>query len=337
MRKMFGRLAKQNELYVLGVIVVLSLVVQARSGQFYTANNLVDLASAMVVPGLFGIGCFLVIVSGGIDVSFPALAALAVYATTRVLVDSGYSGPVVVPFAMAIGLGAVLGAFNGLFTARLALPTLIVTLGTASVFSGVMQGVLGSVQIPRLPPSMADFGRSALFVAKNPESGLQSTMPVAFLILVGVSVATFLMLRHTMFGRAVYAIGGDESAASRAGINVRRTRFWLYVIVGAIAAIAGLIRTCMMGQMHPTNLLGTEMMVIAAVVLGGAAITGGTGTVTGVMLGTLLITIVQHSMILMGIPTYWQSFALGVLIIAGTGVSAFQVTRANNRLRGAVV
>lgn len=327
---------RSNELYVFLVILALGVVIQLRSGQFFTVNNLVDIANAMVVPGLFGVGAFLVIVSGGIDVSFPALASLAVYATTRYLVDSGYAGGVWLPFVMAMVIGGLLGAFNGLFAARLKVPTLIITLGTASVFTGVMQGVLASVQIPNIPRSMAEFGSAALFVATNPESGLTSNMPVSFLILVVVVALAFVMTRYTMFGRGIYAIGGDETSAERAGFKVRRIKFWLYVLVGVIAAIAGLIRTSMMGQMHPTNLLGMEMMVIAAVVLGGTAITGGTGSLTGVMLGTLLITIVQNSMILMGIPTFWQQFSLGLLIIIGTAISAFQVTRSGNRLRAAV-
>ncbi len=336
MKRIVSKLLRSNEFYVFLVIVALGIVIQARSGQFFTANNLVDIANAMVVPGLFAIGAFLVIVSGGIDVSFPALASLAVYSVTRYLVDTNYTGAIWLPFLLAMVIGGLLGAFNGLFTARLALPTLIITLGTASVFSGVMQGVLNSVQIPVIPPSMEAFGRSALFVATNPDSGLTSTMPMSFLILLVVLAAVFVVMRYTMFGRGIYAIGGDESAAARAGFKVKRIKFWLYVIVGVIAAMAGLIRTSMMGQMHPTNLLGMEMMVIAAVVLGGTAITGGVGSLTGVMLGTLLITIVQNSMILMGIPTFWQGFSLGVLIIVGTGISAFQVARAGNRLRAAV-
>ena len=154
MTKLIQKLARSNEFIVFGVLVALSMVIQVRSGQFFTANNLVDIANAMVVPGLFAVGAFLVIVSGGIDVSFPALASLAVYATTRLLVDSGFSGGILIPFAIAMVLGAVLGAFNGLFTSRLAVPTLIITLGTANVFSGVMQGALGSVQIPKIPASM---------------------------------------------------------------------------------------------------------------------------------------------------------------------------------------
>ena len=314
-----------NEFWVFLVVVALALIIQVRSGQFFTANNLVDLAGAMVVPGLFAVAAHLVLVSGGIDVSFPALASLAVYATTR------FDGSVIVPFLIAAGLGALLGAFNGIFTSRLTVPTLIITLGTANVFNGFMQGALKSVQINTIPSSMQSFGQASLFVAQNRASGLQSAMPVSFLLLVAVVAAAFFLTRYTMFGRGILAIGGDEAAAARAGFSVAGTKFWLYVIVGIIAAMAGMVRTCSMGQMHPTNLLGMEMMVIAAVVLGGTAITGGKGSLTGVMLGTLLIVIVQNSMILTGIPTIWQNFALGLLIIVGTGISAVQVARSRGR------
>lgn len=334
MTSMKTKILRANEFWVLLVIIVLALVIQMRSGQFFSANNIVDLANVMVVPGLFAVAAHLVLVSGGIDVSFPALASLAVYATTRILVDQGFNGPVIVPFLLAMLFGALLGAFNGLFTSWLTVPTLIITLGTANVFSGFMQGALNSVQIPNIPQSMKDFGASSLFTVTNPQSGLKSQMPVSFLIFVAVLAIAFFITRYTMFGRGIFALGGDESAAERAGFKVRRTKFWLYVIVGVIAALAGMVRTTSMGQMHPTNLLGMEMMVIAAVVLGGTAITGGTGSLTGVVLGTLLIVIVQNSMILTGIPTFWQGFALGLLIIIGTGVSAVQVAR-SRRLRAA--
>ncbi|MFV0451546.1 MAG: ABC transporter permease [Propioniciclava sp.] len=326
-------LVRANEFYLLLVIVALALTIQVRSGQFFTANNIVDLANAMVVPGIFAVGTYLVLVSGGIDVSFPALASLSVYAVTRILVDNDYQGSMVVPFLGVMVLGAVLGAFNGIFTSRLAVPTLIITLGTANVFSGVMQGALKSVQISTLPPAMEQFGLASLFVARNPQSGLTSSMPVSFLVLVAVVLMAFLLTRYTMFGRGIFAIGGDEAAAVRAGFKVRRIKFWLYVIVGVTASLGGLVRASMMGQMHPTNLLGREMMVIAAVVLGGTAITGGRGSLTGVMLGTLLIVMVQNSMILLGIPTFWQRFSLGLLIIVGTGISAVQLTQRRRRQR----
>ena len=177
MPRLITKVLRANEFWVFLVIAALTLVIQARSGQFYTANNLVDLAGAMVVPGLFAVAAHLVLVSGGIDVSFPALASLAVYVTTKVLVDNGWNGPVIVPFLIAAALGAVLGAFNGIFTSRLTVPTLIITLGTANVFNGVMQGALKSVQINTIPESMRSFGSASLFVARNESSACSPPCP----------------------------------------------------------------------------------------------------------------------------------------------------------------
>ncbi len=332
MKKYLDKVLRANEFYLFLVIVAVALIIQLRSGQFFSPNNLIDIANAMIVPGLFALGAFMVIISGGIDVSFPALASLAVYATTSFLVGVEYKGSILVPLVMVVAIGALLGAFNGLFTSQLKVPALIITLGTASVFSGFMQGALASVQIPNIPSSMAALGKASLFVGTNPTSGLTSSMPATFLIFVAAVLVVGFIMRYTMFGRGILAIGGDETSAARAGFQVKKIKFWLYVLVGVIASLAGLVRTSMMGQMHPTNLLGMEMLVIAAVVLGGASITGGIGSVTGVILGTLLITMVQNSMILMGIPTFWQGFSLGALIILGTGVTALRTKRAERQL-----
>jgi len=330
MQMRLKKLLQHNEFYIFIVILLLSMLIQTRSGQFFTTNNIVDLIAALIVPGLFAIGTFMVIVSGGIDISFPALASLSVYATTRILVDLGYQGGILVPIIFSILFGATLGAVNGFLISRFKLQPLIITLGVASIFRGFMQGVLKSVQISTIPKGMHDFGTSALFIAKNKETGLTARMPTTIIILVIVLAIAYFILNHTMYGRGLYAIGGNEVSAERAGFNVKRIKFLLYVAVGIISSLAGLIRVSMMTQCHPTNMLGMEMMIIAGVVLGGVAITGGAGTLKGCMLGTILIIIVQNSLILLGVPTFWQGFFLGVLIIVGTGVSALQVRRANS-------
>lgn len=329
MRMDLKKLTKRSEPYIFLVVLALCLLIEVRSGQFFTANNIVDIASAMVVPGLFALGAFMVIVSGGIDVSFPALASLTSYATTKILLDADYTGGIWLPILMSLAMGAVLGAFNGLFIGYLGLPAMIVTLGSSSVFKGLMQGALNSVQLAVIPEGMQRFGTHALFTATNPVSGLSSRMPTTFLVFAAVLLLSFFILRYTFLGRGIYAIGGNEASAHRAGFNTKRSKFLLYVFVGMTASLAGLMRTCMMQQNHPTNMLGMEMNIIAGVVLGGTAITGGAGSLTGCMLGTLLIVIVENSMILIGIPTIWKSVFVGALIIIGTGVSATQVVRAN--------
>lgn len=324
MQKTIKKLFQKNETYIFLIILLLSILIQIRSGQFYTPNNIVDIMSAMIVPGLFAVGAFLVILTGGIDVSFPALASLTAYATTRFLLDTGYEGNVFLAIVIALAIGGILGALNGFFIGFLNLPAMIVTLGTSSVFKGFMQGTLKSTQIAAIPSGMKEFGTTALFTATNPVSGLTSMMPVAFLVLVVVVVIAFFVLRYTMFGRGIYAIGGNESAAYNAGYKVKRTKFLLYVFAGMTASVAGIIRVCMMQQCHPTNMLGMEMNIIAGVVLGGTAISGGKGTLTGCMLGTLLIVLVENSMILIGVPVIWKNAFVGLLIVVGTAVSAYQ-------------
>lgn len=323
------KILKRNEIYIFLIIFALSLLIQIRSGQFYTPNNIVDIMSAMVVPGIFAIGAFLVILSGGIDVSFPALAALASYAVTKFFLDTGYEGGIFLPLLMVVAIGAILGAINGYFVGYLKLPAMIVTLGTASLFKGFMQGTLQSKQLAVIPIGMKEFGIDSLFTATNPTSGLTSRLPTSFLIFLAVIVVIFLMLKYTMFGRSIYAIGGNESAAHNASFNVKRNKFMLYIIVGILASIAGFLRVCMMQQAHPTNMLGMEMNIIAGVVLGGTAIVGGKGSLTGCILGTLLIVIVENSMILIGVPVVWKNVFVGALIVIGTAVSAYQVYRSS--------
>ncbi len=330
---MIKRLSRRNEPYIFLVLLALCVLIEVRSGQFFSPNNLVDIASALIVPGLFAIGAFLVIISGGIDVSFPALASLSVYATTKLLLDLNYEGGVWIAIVLALVFGALLGAFNGLFIGYFKLPALIVSLGSSSVFKGLMQGALKSRQLTIIPQGMRDWGTAALFTAENSVSGLTSRMPVTFIAFLIVLAGVSVMLRYTMFGRGIYAIGGSETSAHRAGFNVVRTKFIMYIMVGMIASLAGVIRVCMMQQAHPTNMFGMEMNIIAGVVLGGTAITGGRGTLFGCMLGTLLIVIVQNSLILIGVPTSFRSVFTGALIIIGTGVSAYQVIRMNRTRR----
>lgn len=327
-RRIFAR----SEPWVLAAIVALSLLIQARSGQFFTGNNLVDLARAIVVPGLLSIGCMMVIVSGGIDVSFTAIAALAMYVTDRILLQSAYSGNVLLAYAMSAGFGLLLGALNGFLIAFLRLPTLVVTLGTGSLYTGLMFGAF-SASASDVPPAIAAHGKETLFTAMNNELGLSSNMPSQILILAGMLVLAFLLLRYTMLGRGIYAIGGDEAAAERAGFNVRAIKMFLYCFVGVLAGITGVARISMMSYADPSTFLGMELTVIAAVVLGGTRVTGGLGTLTGTILGIALMTILANSLILIGIPTYWSRAFTGAVIIVGTGVTARQIASTHRRQR----
>ncbi len=325
------RLALRSEPYVFGAIILLSLLVQARSGQFYTGNNLVDLTRAMIVPALLAVGAQMVIVSGGIDVSFTAVASLAMYLTVSTLLKINYSGTVILPYAMAALLGALFGSLNAVLIAYFRFPTLVVTLGTSSLFVGLMLGPFAAYE-SLVPPSMVTHGKAHLFSAYNAQLTLKSDMPVQVFILIGVLALVFFLMRYTMIGRGIYAIGGDEASARRAGFNVVGIKVFIYCFVGALAGVAGIARASMMVGCRPIDLVGMELTVIAAVVLGGTRVTGGLGTLTGTMLGVALMTIVANSLILMGIPTFWTNVFTGGVIVIGSGMTAWQTNTSQRQL-----
>jgi simple sugar transport system permease protein len=222
-----------------------------------------------------------------------------------------------------MSIGLLIGLLNGFIIGKYNFPTLIVTLGTSSLCIGIMQGVLKGHEIP-LPANILAFGKIKFFTAQNSISGLTSDMPVTFAFLVAVILITYILLNHTMLGRGIYAVGGDRQAASRSGFNVFFTQMFLYSFVGVLAGFTGYTRAILTLNCQPVNLVGTELNVIAGVVLGGVRITGGVGSLRGTILGTLLLTTINNSLIMLGIPTIWQSISIAVFILIGTGVSSMQ-------------
>lgn len=323
-------LLTRNETLVALVIAAFCLVGILSDPLFFTVTTLSDLLRASIVIGILAVGCMLVLVSGGIDVSFTAIAVFAMYATTKIALGIWPEMPWPLIFLISIGIGAALGAFNALFIAGFGLPTLIVTLATLSIFRGFLLTFVGSDRISALPPAMRDFSR--LVIARGTtESGNFYSLPWAFAALVGVIVLTWFILQKTMLGRSIYALGGSVESARRIGVNVRATQIFVYVYVGALAGLAGIIHGSMGRMADPFSLVGLELSVIAAVVLGGARLMGGYGTITGTLLGVGLIVLVQNSLIVLGIPSSYQTATIGLLILLGTGIPAYQAKRAAAR------
>jgi simple sugar transport system permease protein len=189
---------------------------------------------------------------------------------------------------------------------------------------------IGQKQITTLPPGMREFGRMMLIRGENADGSFY-TLHGAFAVTVLVIVVTWFLLQRTMLGRQIYAIGGSVESARRIGINVTGVQFFIYVYVGMLAGLAGVIHASMARVANPFDLVGLELSVIAAVVLGGARLAGGYGTLTGTVLGVALIVLVRNSLIVLGIPATWQSVTIGLLILVGTGLPAWQAKRAAAR------
>jgi simple sugar transport system permease protein len=331
MTVMLSRLLRRNETLV-GLIIVLFAVFTGLSDpSFFTIANLFDLLRASIVMGIFAIGVLVVLISGGIDVSFTAVAAFSMYSTTLFLTSGDVQLHWAVIFLISAAIGFALGMVNAIFIGIFRLPTLIVTLGTLSLFRGLLLTFVGTDLITNLPRSLRSFSRADLFEVISPDRVIYS-LPVAFVFLVGVVVITWFILYRTMLGRAIFALGGSAVAAERSGFNLRRLQFFIYGYVAALAGLAGIIHASMSRVANPFDLVGLELNVIAAVVLGGARLTGGTGTITGTLLGVALIVVINNSLIVLGIPSYWQRVVIGLLILLGTGLPAYQALRGQRQL-----
>jgi simple sugar transport system permease protein len=317
-----------NEGVLVAVIIVVVVAMSIASPAFFTPGTFFSLVRSSLVPLVFALGVLLIMISGGIDVSFPAIAIFAAYTTVAWSTDASFDPTLVGIFAIALLIGAAWGLLNGIVIARFRLPTLIVTLGTQGIIKGILLTYIGSTYISagKLPASVSDAGNAHL--VDIPGAGYLHGMMVPVLI---VAVLIWWMLRYTMFGRSIYAIGGDVEAARRVGIKVVRTQVLLYVLVGALAAFGGVISVILGRNANPQTLVGTELDIIAAVVLGGASIFGGRGSVIGTALGVVLVQLINNNLVLIGIPSTWQRAAVGMLLIIGVSVQALAAVRNRRR------
>ena len=208
------------EAFTLLLIVLLSAVIGAINPVFFQVATLFDIARACTVTGLFALGVFIVLAAGGIDVSFTAIAALTMYSVTKGVMLFAPDAPIAVILALGAAGGAALGAVNGLLVHWLKAPSLIVTIGTQYLFRGLLLTFIGTVWITAVPPQMEAFGQLAL-VQYPSAQGARVVLPAFVLVLVGAAVLTWWLLKHTLLGRAVFAIGGNLGIAERLGYPLR--------------------------------------------------------------------------------------------------------------------
>lgn len=316
------RLRGQNNEGVIALMILLLVGVMGFvNPDFWSLSTLFAVLRNSLVVVVFGLGVLIVIVSGGIDVSFPVIGIFAGYTTVVIARNGGGFDPGIIgAFAISVVVGTCLGLVNGALIARFRLPTLIVTLGTQGIFRGVLLAYIGSKYIAELPDSLNRLSTTDLITAH--QGGATSRLHVFIVPVVLLCFAVAWLLRRTMFGRGVYALGGDAESARRAGFPVVRLQVLIYALVGVLAGIAGIMHVTLSRNANPYELAGTELDTIAAVVLGGASILGGRGSVHGTVLGVLLISVIKNSLILMGVPGTWQRAAVGILLIAGVSLQA---------------
>ncbi|BBL79163.1 ribose ABC transporter permease [Rubrobacter xylanophilus] len=298
-----------RELVLLGVLLAELAIMSQLSPVFLTVGNLLNLSRFFVEVGLIALGMTLIIITGGIDLSVGSNLALV-----SVVVGFSYVWGLPLGAAIVLGLlvGLLAGLFNGLFSTLLGLHPLVVTLGTFALFRGLAYGLSDADAVSNFPAWFAYFGQAYL-----------GPVPGQLLVFVAAVVVVWLFLSRTAFGRYVYAIGNNEEAARFSGVPVERVKVALYAGTGFLVALAAIIYTSRVSTARGDSGLGLELDVISAVVLGGASIYGGTGTVAGTVLGVLIIATLRNGLLLAGVPSTWQLFLLGVLLLAAVFVNEF--------------
>jgi simple sugar transport system permease protein len=311
-------LLRHPPVFTLILIVAVSVVIGTISPEFWQISNIFDMARASVVTGLFGLGFLVILAAGGIDMSFSAIAALLMYWITTMVAAYAPWMPMPVILLIATIGGAVIGIGNGLLVYYLQAPAMIVTIGTQYVIRGFLLTFVGTELFVNIPHPIENFGKYELWRVQT-DTGSIAILPAYVLVLVIAAIVTWWILNRTLMGRAIFAIGGNSAIAERLGYDLRKVVVFVFAFSGLLAGIAGMVHVSSNRLANPFDLMGNELGVIAAVVLGGARITGGGGSVIGTVLGVILVTLVNNVLILAGIPSTWQTFVVGCfIIIAGT-------------------
>ncbi|MEU0257127.1 substrate-binding domain-containing protein [Streptomyces sp. NPDC006184] len=284
----------------LTALIVLVIALSALSGDFLTTDNLLNIGVQAAVTAILAFGVTFVIVSAGIDLSVGSVAALS--ATVLAWSATQHGVPVVLAVVLAVATGVAAGLVNGFLIAYGKLPPFIATLAMLSVGRGLALVISQGSPIP-FPGSVSHLGDT-----------LGGWLPVPVLVMVVMGLIAALVLGRTYIGRSMYAIGGNEEAARLSGLRVRRQKLAVYALSGVFAAVAGVVLASRLSSAQPQAADGYELDAIAAVVIGGASLAGGTGKASGTLIGALILAVLRNGLNLLSVSAFWQQVVIGVVI-----------------------
>jgi ribose transport system permease protein len=273
---------------------------------FPTLENLKNILNQNSVYIILAVGMTLVIITGGIDLSVGSILALSAVVCADVARRTALLswGLIPITWLVAIALGAAIGAFNGTMITAFKIPPFIATLAMMTMARGAANIYCDARPIGHLPEEFKLIGTGSL-----------GTIPIPVFIMALLSFVIFIITRYTVFGRYIYAVGGNEEAARLSGIDVAGTKFWVYVVSGMFSGICGIILASRLGAGDPKLGLMYELIAIAAVVLGGTSLMGGKGTVIGTIFGALFIGVLENGLLLKGVSTFYQWVIKGLVIL----------------------
>lgn len=322
---MMEKLFKRNEPYLFFVILAFSLLVTTINPSFLTFENMFDLIASSSGTAILAIAFFVGLLTGGIDISFPAIAISGQYIAVNSLIALGIDN-LGLAFAISCFVGTAMGAVNAFFVSAFRMSALIVTLATSNIFHGALLVFVGTkaINTGQLPDCFKVFGHMNVLTLTRAD-GTTYGLSIFAVLLLGVIVMTWLILQHTLLGKSIYAVGGSYESSKRAGFNINRTLFFVYSYIGFLSGIMGVMHLSLIRYSNPTYIIDTELLrTIAAVVIGGSRITGGSGTLIGTLLGVVMLVILEKNLVLMGLSSYWHQFFTGLIIVLGVSITHYQ-------------
>ncbi len=320
-----GRLLLEGRAFF--ALIVIIAVFSFLSPNYFTVSNFLIMASHVAIYGILAIGMLLVILNGGIDLSVGSILALSGVMAGAMMqgIEIEAMGVILYPPVWAVvvltcTLGALVGAVNGVLIAWFKVPAFVATLGVMYVARGVGLLMTNGLTYNNLSgrPELGNTGFD--WLGFNRLAGV----PISVLVLATLAVLAGLMLSRSAFGRWLYASGGNARAADLSGVPVKRVQITVYTLSGILSAIAGLVLSSQLTSAGPTAGTTYELTAIAAVVIGGAALTGGRGTVRGTMLGAFVIGFLSDGLVIIGVSSYWQTVFTGAVIVLAVLMNSIQ-------------
>ena len=311
------------------IIVVYSVFVTIKNPGFFQIQTVFDIIKTSSTTMIVAMGLLVVMISGGIDVSFMAIALFGSYTSLYIMIQTGINN-LAFAFAVSMAIGVVLGLVNAVQISWLKLPPFIITLGTQNLFHGIMTTFISDKSFGSgvLPECLHKFGQGTLFKVATANGSTGLTVSLIPVLIAGL--ATYFILRKTMIGRGIVAIGNDEESARRAGFNPFKIRLFVYAYSGALAGMMGIVYAAQVNALYPNKMVGDELMVVAAVVIGGTKITGGQGKIFGAVLGVLITYLLNSTLIMIGLSSSWNNLFVGAILVIAVAITSYQ-ERVKNR------
>lgn len=304
------KIKKFDQLGIVVVLVALVLIVGFNNSVFFSSDNIINIFRSTSFVFLIGIAMTFVLITGGLDLSVGSVMAMGGI-LSAMAATSGL--PLVISVIIGLVFGLGIGLINGILIVKLNIPALIVTLGMMYVCEGLVLIITQGKPVYPLPDDFKWMGQGSV-----------GPIPNVVVISAVIAVIASIVLVKTRYGRSIYAVGGNKETSRLAGININMVQISVYILCSIAAALAGILMAGRLNSAQPSAGSGYELKVIAAVIIGGTSMFGGSGNVLGTLIGALLMTIIENGMLLMKISAYWQSLVVGIIIIFAVGLDQYR-------------